>query len=423
MNIIKAGVSGKFIFSDPKTKEKIAEFKNDISDYGMQRLSGFTSHNAYAVAENFEFIHLGESDNPVNRINIFKLIQPLVPGTDVQIVHGSVADAGVVPSPTRTEYVRNTSGDVVVRFINNWDVTFDRNVVIREVGTSHVDYQGSTRPRGSGYSGTFNTDNSSRVNLNDNINQSLFSRAVLSPSQPFSSGTSVRVTYVCEITLCSTVEWVQNLLIDTSTLPSPLSQDTFPSSKINMRQKPFYDLNNLGKASNYFITGGNPPNTGVKTCPVLDSFAEPARGVWILDSFLYDDYLTFTSTMTSTVIVAGNPVPQPATSVRISKTDGDLIPKTAATRHYSPSSGGYTVDHPTQDEWNTTLRFLIRTEDMPTSPSAKTWTLWRAFDTNQQIPTTPDYRAKTGLTFTLQQAYLPSANKLFGLDFVFTWSR
>ncbi len=422
MNILKAGVKGKFIFSDPVTKEKIAEFKNDISDYGMQRLSGFQNHNTYAVAENFEFIHLGESDDPVNRFNIFKLIQPLIPGTDVTITHGSVADVGVVPSPTRTDYIRDGSGNVIVRFINNWDVTFNRAVTIREVGTSHVNYRGSSRSRGA-YGSSVDTDNSSRVNLQDNINASLFSRAVLSPFQAFSSGQSVRVTYVCEITLCSEVEWIENLLVDNSTLPSPSPSDIFPESKINMRQIPFYTLNSNGKSADYFIVAGNNvPDTGVKTCPFLDSFAEPPRGVWFLDSYLLDFYNTFTNTMTATVLDGSTPIPSPVTSVRKIKDNGDPIPQSYVTRHY-PATSGYIVDHPSQDVWTTKIRFVLRSEDMPSSPSAKLWTLWRGYDTNQQIPSLPAYRGRNGLTFALKDAFVPSANKLFGLDFTVTWTR
>jgi hypothetical protein len=422
MNILKAGVKGKFIFSDPVTKEKIAEFKNDISDYGMQRLAGFRNHNAYAVAENFEFIHLGESDEPVNRFGIFKLIQPLIPSTDVTIVHGSVADAGIVPSPTRTEYTRDAVGNVVVRFTNNWDVTFNRNVVIREVGASHVNYRGSARSRGV-YGFNFNTDDPARVNLQDNINQSLFSRAVLSPSQPFSNGQSVRVTYVCEITLCPEVEWIENLLVDNSTLPSPAPSDIFPESKINMRQKPFYDLASNGKSSDYFVVAGsNVPDTGVKTCPFLDSFAEPPRGVWILDSYLLDFYNTFTNTMTATVLDGSTLIPSPVTSVRRIKNDGSPVPQSYATRHY-PATSGYIVDHPSQDVWTTKIRFVLRSEDMPNSTAAELWTLWRAYDTNQQIPSLPSYRGRNGLTFALKDAFRPSANKLFGLDFTITWTR
>lgn len=423
MNILKAGVSGKFIFSDPKTKEKIAEFKNDISDYGMQRLAGFKSHNAFAVAENFEFIHLGESPDPINRFSIYKLERPLIPGADITIAHGSVADSGIVPSPTRTEYVRNTSGHVVVRFINNWDVTFNRAVVIRELGTSHVDYYGSSGRHRSGYGAGYQTDNTSRIDLQNDINQSLFSRAVLSPSQPFALGQSVRVTYICEITLCPEVEWVENLVLDTSTLPSPAPEDAFPESKINMRQKPFYDLNPNGKAADYFLVyGGETPDTGVKTCPILDSLSEPPRGVWILDSYLLDQYDSFTSTMTATIMDGLTPVPSPITSTRKIRRNGTSVPLSYQTRHY-PATSGYVVDHPSQDVWTTTIRFVIRKEDMPDSAAAKLWTLWRAYDTNQQISTLPPYRGKNGITFALKDAFRPSANKLFGLDFTISWSR
>lgn len=425
MNILKAGVTGKFIFIDSKTKEKIAEFKNDISDYGMKRLAGFQSHNTYAVAENFKHIHLGESDTPVNRFSIYNLLQPLVPGTDMTVVHGSVADASIVPPPTRTEYVRNGAGGITVRFINNWDVTFNRGVVIREVGVSHVNYAGDNRPRTGGYGGSFSTD-SSRTNLQDNIDQSLFSRATLSPSQTFATGQSVRVVYICEIALCPEVEWIENLFVDTSSLTAvPIDpSDVFPDSKINMRQKPFYELNANGDPVDYFVpAGGNIPNTGVKTCPILDSMSEPPRGLWQLDSFLpsgSNPYSTFTSTMTSEVTIGITPVPSPITSERMSKSDGSTAPKTHVTRHY-PATSGYIVNHPSQDEWTTTIRFVIRSEDMPTSTDATLWTLWRAYDSNQQIPAI--YKGMNGLTFSLENAFRPTANKLFGLDFKITWTR
>lgn len=435
MNTIKAGVKGKFIFSDPITKEKIAEFKNDISDYGMERLSGFKPNNTYAIAENFEFIHLGEDPDPVEKYSIYTLLKPLVPGVDMAVVHASVRDTGLVFPDTRTEYDRNENGDVVIRFINNWDVTFNRKVFIRELGVSHVDYKGNSRSR-YGYGGNSQTDNSSRDDgLKDDINFSLFSRAVISPSQLFEAGQSTRVTYICEITLCQESEWSENLTLDTSTLASPAAADIFPPCKINIRQKPFYDLGSSGKPVSvdtsgeqvdtyFYVNGTNTPDTGVKTCPILDSLNQ---GVWLLDSYLDGDINTFTNTMTANVTEGLNKIPSPVTSIRKVKRNGDSIPLTYKTRHTLGSGITGTIrDHPSQDVWTYKIRFVIRSEEMPgaAATDAKRWTLWRAYDANQQIPRMPvDYVGKNGITFELANAYIPTDNKLFGLDFTISWTR
>lgn len=354
------------------------------------------------------------------------------------------------------------TGDIVLRFANTWNLTFNTAVTIGEMGVGPVPLNtddnpiilcGGTEPWAEGevsapYYPSSSPVESSRIGHKNTITQSLFSRATMNPQAFFNAGDSTTVTYLCDVVLCQ--EMAMSIGMNFVLGPGSAPGDALPPNKTSMRQAPLFKLPGNNKITNFgtkwMVTGAvavktDEDNIPAVAIPLLDNMHTSYKGVWVLDTFKYTIpvYNALVPTLTAddqTYNVAGFGAKAIANPIvtNFEKNVDSSLPNNPVSyiKRYPPFGPVQTLPVAgsgpagSENTYVTTINFVLPTNHWIVGGTGggeemNSFCLWRPINRNHfvEMPS----RVQTGYHTFLDTFYTPSPNKFIKLTYQIIWNR
>jgi hypothetical protein len=460
----------------------LSEQKNRITNWGMVRLTGYNNQTPYFVrslADNLRKIWIGSSQTPVKSTDyrLYEYLEgsaytevnePTITGTFYSIVNPGTANEKLkikFVKGSRFEFLTTLNNQISEVGISS---NYERPYGDYAVGGDQYDASGwPAGPNGHKAAGKGPYGIGWPPEHQDQLETSLFSRALLGSSIFVVQGDILIIKYVLEITTdAHKVIGTEGFNFDVSTIDPSIASE-MPERKSCIRRKPFYELTPLntitgdltGSQQGITRQGGrvtadwNPGNDSVnydahfQFLPFLEVPAWGKNYIALYEdihSELYsrlNDGTTFSPSNTATnshylgEIVqnqAGTTsfVFPPWSSTTISRSINYLALKDRTTYKTLSSGNTFTCQH----------RFLFNPGEWFVNPGdgvalvknfcflrrnwSPTWTQWSSHLWNIQ-PKIAD-RANVGMITCLESAYSPYTNEAalyLGIDYTMTFTR
>lgn len=475
---INLKVKGRF-----HLKEANRVIDNGITDWGMSRLAGHVQHKCFAVAENFYYLFLGKSQSPTDPTgkHNYTLISPIYektynPTGTIEVIHN--------PTNTTTDFEMLPTGDMIVRFKQAFRVYFRVDTAIGELGvgpsyyksggadtnttsnptpvgfsgpgswprTESVGCVGYPTTRPSEYGSSISVDSSSRTNHTDTAEHAIFSRAIVpGPVAKYNGGSKEDIVYECEITVAKeAVGFLNDVVLNTSGITTPVTADQLPNNKTFIAQCPFFMLNGarypqtlidnklrrlqftgvVGSGDQQWGAFGNrqPIVPTFESCAASTATSTEARGVWMLDFYsagmaattigTYDTLVPSMSTRPWNITDSlNNVIDFPCTAEMLFVRNVQNNTRSALLT-LSPAKF-LRVSTPSSNTWQTTLTFQFASDSF--TDSVNSFQLWRAIDNNKQVK--DDWKGYAGIYTALKDAWRPPTGRVIELNYTLVWQR